>query len=42
MLGSLNRAALLQMAEKARALARPRAAQRVADEIERLLPEVRA
>jgi UDP-N-acetylglucosamine--N-acetylmuramyl-(pentapeptide) pyrophosphoryl-undecaprenol N-acetylglucosamine transferase len=41
MLGSLNRAALLQMAEKARALARPQAAQRVADEIERLMPQAR-
>jgi len=36
LLGSLNRGALLQMAEKARALARPHAAARVADEIERL------
>ena len=32
----LTRAALLQMAEKARALARPHAAARVADEIEAL------
>ena len=37
LLGSLNRAALLQMAQKARALARPHAAARVADEIERLV-----
>jgi len=36
LLGSLNRGALLQMAEKARALARSHAAARVADEIERL------
>jgi len=37
LLGSLDRAALLAMAEKARALSRPRAAARVADEIERLV-----
>ena len=35
--GGLKRGALLQMAEKARALARPNAAARVADEIERLV-----
>ena len=35
-LRGLDRAALLSMADKARALARPRAAARVADEIERL------
>jgi UDP-N-acetylglucosamine--N-acetylmuramyl-(pentapeptide) pyrophosphoryl-undecaprenol N-acetylglucosamine transferase len=38
MLGSLTREQLLAMATKARALARPRAAARVADEIERLVP----
>ena len=38
LLGSLDRAALLDMAGKARALARPNAAARVADEIERLVP----
>jgi UDP-N-acetylglucosamine--N-acetylmuramyl-(pentapeptide) pyrophosphoryl-undecaprenol N-acetylglucosamine transferase len=37
MLQSLDRTGLLAMAEKARALARPRAAARVADEIERLV-----
>ncbi|MDT9000270.1 undecaprenyldiphospho-muramoylpentapeptide beta-N-acetylglucosaminyltransferase [Paucibacter sp. APW11] len=37
LLRSLNREQLLQMANKARALARPRAASRVADEIERLV-----
>ncbi len=37
LLQSLDRAALLAMAEKAHALARPRAAARVADEIERLV-----
>ena len=37
MLKSLDRPALLAMAEKARALSRPRAAARVADEIERLV-----
>jgi len=36
-LGSLSRETLLAMAQKARALARPRAAARVADEIERLV-----
>ncbi|HKX95039.1 MAG TPA: undecaprenyldiphospho-muramoylpentapeptide beta-N-acetylglucosaminyltransferase [Methylibium sp.] len=36
-LRSLDRATLLAMAEKARALSRPRAAARVADEIERLV-----
>ncbi|HSV71794.1 MAG TPA: undecaprenyldiphospho-muramoylpentapeptide beta-N-acetylglucosaminyltransferase [Methylibium sp.] len=38
-LKSLDRAKLLAMAEKARALSRPRAAARVADEIERLVKE---
>lgn len=37
LLNSLDRAALLAMAEKARGLARPRAASRVADEIEAML-----
>ena len=37
LLGGLTRDALLNMATKARALARPRAAARVADEIERLV-----
>lgn len=37
LLRSLDRGALLAMAEKARALSRPRAAARVADEIERLV-----
>ena len=37
LLAGLTRPALLQMAEKARALSRPHAAARVADEIERLL-----
>ena len=37
LLGSLTRPALLQMAEKARALSKPHAAARVADEIERLV-----
>jgi UDP-N-acetylglucosamine--N-acetylmuramyl-(pentapeptide) pyrophosphoryl-undecaprenol N-acetylglucosamine transferase len=37
LLGSLTRPALLRMAERARALARPHAAARVADEIERLV-----
>jgi UDP-N-acetylglucosamine--N-acetylmuramyl-(pentapeptide) pyrophosphoryl-undecaprenol N-acetylglucosamine transferase len=37
LLGSLQRAELLPMAERARALARPNAAARVADEIERLV-----
>ncbi|MCV2368370.1 undecaprenyldiphospho-muramoylpentapeptide beta-N-acetylglucosaminyltransferase [Roseateles oligotrophus] len=36
LLKSMDREVLLEMAEKARALARPRAASRVADEIERL------
>ena len=36
LLGSLDRSALQAMAEKARALARPQAAARVADEIEGL------
>jgi UDP-N-acetylglucosamine--N-acetylmuramyl-(pentapeptide) pyrophosphoryl-undecaprenol N-acetylglucosamine transferase len=38
LLGTLTREQLLAMATKARALARPRAAARVADEIERLVP----
>jgi UDP-N-acetylglucosamine--N-acetylmuramyl-(pentapeptide) pyrophosphoryl-undecaprenol N-acetylglucosamine transferase len=38
-LKSLDRPTLLAMAEKARALSRPRAAARVADEIERLVKE---
>jgi UDP-N-acetylglucosamine--N-acetylmuramyl-(pentapeptide) pyrophosphoryl-undecaprenol N-acetylglucosamine transferase len=38
-LKSLDRTTLLAMAEKARALSRPRAAARVADEIERLVKE---
>jgi UDP-N-acetylglucosamine--N-acetylmuramyl-(pentapeptide) pyrophosphoryl-undecaprenol N-acetylglucosamine transferase len=37
LLGGLTRASLLAMAQKARALSRPRAAARVADEIERLV-----
>ena len=37
LLQGLDREALLAMAEKAHALARPRAAARVADEIERLV-----
>jgi UDP-N-acetylglucosamine--N-acetylmuramyl-(pentapeptide) pyrophosphoryl-undecaprenol N-acetylglucosamine transferase len=37
LLKSMDREALLEMAEKARALARPRAASRVADEIERMV-----
>jgi UDP-N-acetylglucosamine--N-acetylmuramyl-(pentapeptide) pyrophosphoryl-undecaprenol N-acetylglucosamine transferase len=37
LLQGMDRAALLAMAEKARALARPRAASRVADEIERMV-----
>lgn len=38
LLGSLTREELLRMAERARSLARPQAAARVADEIERLAP----
>ncbi|MEN9543662.1 MAG: undecaprenyldiphospho-muramoylpentapeptide beta-N-acetylglucosaminyltransferase [Pseudomonadota bacterium] len=37
LIGSLDRPALIEMATKARALARPRAAARVAEEIERLV-----
>ncbi len=40
LLTSVNRDRLLAMAERARAAARPRAAQRVADELERLVAEV--
>ena len=40
LLTSVNRDSLLVMAESARAAARPRAAQRVADELERLVAEV--
>jgi UDP-N-acetylglucosamine--N-acetylmuramyl-(pentapeptide) pyrophosphoryl-undecaprenol N-acetylglucosamine transferase len=38
LLAGLTREALLAMATKARALVRPRAAARVADELERLVP----
>lgn len=41
MLRGLDRYALLTMAVKARALARPKAAARIADEIEKLVPEQR-
>ena len=42
LLVDLDRDALLQMAEKARALARPQAAARVADQIVQLMPKERA
>ena len=42
LLGAMDRGALQAMAERARALARPHAAARVADELQRLLPARRA